>query len=84
MPIEIADIEEEIQERQLGHMTTDEIVLFLTGECLEIWRRDLMEIKERLWNEQFNDAMGDAKKKENIELTGEYITAVHLWAKGIK
>ena len=84
MSTSIADIELEVADRGLAHMPTDEVVLFLVGEALTMWKRDLFAINEALWDETMNDKMGDDRKKQNIELTGDYITAVHLWARGGK
>ncbi len=80
----VADIELEVADRGLAHMPTEEIVLFLVGEALTFWKRELNAIKDMLWEETIDDTMGDERKKQNIELTGDYITAVHLWARGGK
>lgn len=84
MTTSVADIELEVVDRGLSHKPTDEIVLFLVGEALTMWKRELFVINEALWDETMDDKMGDERKKQNIELTGDYITAVHLWARGGK
>jgi uncharacterized protein YgfB (UPF0149 family) len=78
----IADIELEVIDRDLGHLPTDEIVLFLTAEALATWKSDLYNINQLLWDEKIDDNEGDRLKNQNVELIGDYITAVHLWAKG--
>lgn len=78
----IADIELEVIDRDLGHLPTDEIVLFLTAEALATWKSDLYAINQLLWDEKIDDNEGDRLKNQNVELIGDYITAVHLWAKG--
>lgn len=78
----IADIELEVIDRDLGHLPTDEIVLFLTAEALATWKSDLYAINQLLWDEKIDDKEGDRLKNQNVELIGDYITAVHLWAKG--
>lgn len=82
MQTTIADIELEVTDRGLAHMPTDEIVLLLVEEALTHWKRDLFAINEALWEETMDDRMGDERKKQNVELTGDYIAAVHQWAKG--
>lgn len=84
MSYSIADIELEIEDRDLKHLPTEEIVIFLVAEALDSWKHELKQINELLWEEKLDDTMGDARKKENIEVTGDYITAVHLWARGGK
>ena len=82
MTTSIADIELEVADRNLAHLPTDEIVLFLVGEALTLWKRDLNAINDALWDEKMDDTMGNERKKQNIETTGDYIAAVHQWAKG--
>lgn len=78
----IADIELEIEDRGWQHLSTEEIVDGLVFDALETWRLDQRQIKELLWDEKFDDAMAEKRSKENTFFCGDYITAVHLWAKG--
>jgi len=84
MPTEISDIELEVLDRGLTNLPTDEVVLLLVSEALAQWKRELFNISEALWDESMDDIVGNIRKKQNIELTGDYITAVHLWARGNK
>jgi hypothetical protein len=81
MTTTIADIELEIVDRQLTHLTTDEVVLYLTADALKTWKSDLYAINQLLWDEKIDDAEGDRLKNQNVELIGDYITAVHIWAR---
>lgn len=80
----IADIELEIEDRQWTHLPTEEIVDGLVFDALEVWRKDQAQIKELLWNEKLDDKMAEQRTKENTFVCGDYITAVHLWARGAK
>lgn len=77
----IADIDLEVIDRGLGHLPTDEVVLKLTAEALKTWKSDLYNIDQLLWDEKIDDTEGDRMKNINVELIGDYITAVHLWAR---
>ena len=80
----IADIELEIQDRGWQHLPTEEIVGGLVFDALETWRKDQQEIKQLLWDEKFDDQMAEKRTEENTFICGDYITAVHLWARGGK
>ena len=84
MSTSIADIELEVAARGLAHLPTEEIVLFLVGEALTMWKRDTEAVSQLLWDEKIDDKEGDRLKQQAAELTGDYITAVHLWARGGK
>mgnify|MGYP006935496873 FL=1 len=77
----IADIDLEVIDRGLGHLPTDEVVLYLTFEALKHWKSDLYNINQLLWDEKIDDKEGDRLKNQNVEIVGDYITAVHLWAR---
>ena len=78
----IADIELEVEDRGLAHLPTDEIVLYLVSEALKSWKADYNSIGELLWDEKIDDKQGEKMRDQAAELTGDYIAAVHQWAKG--
>ena len=80
----IADIEIEIEDRMWQHLPTDEIVDGLVFQALDQWKRSEREIDKLLWDEKIDDKQGDKMRRENTFLCGDYITAVHLWARGGK
>lgn len=84
MSTSIADIELEVADRNLAHLPTDEIVLHLVFEALKSWKADYNAIGELLWDEKIDDKQGEKMRDQAAELTGDYITAVHLWARGGK
>lgn len=77
----IADIDLEVIDRGISHLPTDEVVLYLTAEALKHWKSDLYNINQLLWDEKIDDKEGDRLKNQNVEIVGDYITAVHLWAR---
>ncbi len=77
----IADIDLEVIDRGISHLPTDEIVICLTAEALKHWKSDLYNINQLLWDEKIDDKEGDRLKNQNVEIVGDYITAVHLWAR---
>lgn len=84
MEFSISDVELEVEDRGLTNESTEDIVLLLTFEALETWARDVKEIKRLLWDEKLNDNQGQKFIDKKTETTGDYITAVHLWARGRK
>lgn len=80
----IADIELEIEDRGWQHKSTEDIVNGLVFDALGVWYEDQRQIKQLLWDEKLDDEMAEKRSEENTWLCGDYITAVHLWARGGK
>lgn len=80
----ISDIELEIEDRLWQHLPTDEIVDALVYQALDTWKRQEREIDKHLWDGRIDDNQGDQMRKQNTYLAGDYITAVHLWARKAK
>lgn len=78
----VADIELEVADRMWHHLPTEEVVDALVFQALDQWKRSERNIDQLLWDEKIDDKQGDKMRRENTFLTGDYITAVHLWAKG--
>lgn len=81
MTYSIADIELEVDDRMWNHLPTDEIVDLLVFQALDSWKRDNRNIDTLLWDEKIDDKEGDRMRREATFTTGDYITAIHLWAR---
>lgn len=84
MGASISDIELDIEDLGLQNLPTEEIVFRLTSDTMRSYLTFLHELERALWAEKISDEQANKMEFDKVEQCGDYITAVHLWARGGK